>query len=428
MTDFFPVKNGITHVEDVPLTTIAAKIGTPTYVYSAAHIRAQYNALSDAINAIMPSGKQALICYACKANSNLAILTLLKSLGCGLETVSHGEYLRGLKAGFSPSNMVSTGVGKMDAEILEQIQSGIYNINVESLPELERIQELAVSVDKPVDVIFRLNPDVSGGGNEKISTGRKTDKFGLIEAAVFDAYERAESMSHVNALGLMIHIGSQVSQVEAFDQAFSQLPRIVGELRAKGYTVSRLDIGGGFPVRYKDEDLLDLSAYADWVKKFIVPLDVDIALEPGRYLVANSGVLLTQTTFTKETDGYHFLILDAGMNDLIRPAMYGAYHHISPVQNHNAPERLYDVVGPVCETGDTFTKRRALPEMKRGDLVILHSAGAYGTCMTSNYNTRCRPAEVLVSGNQYDVINARETFDDLIAREHVPAWVGDDLD
>lgn len=421
---FFPVKDDTLHAERIALTSIAEEFGTPTYVYSASHIRNQYKHLNDAIQGIMPEGRHAMICYACKANSNLAILKLLQQEGCGLEVVSEGELIRGLKAGIDPQKIVSTGVGKTNQEIRAQIESDIYNINVESLPELERISTIADDMNKTARVIFRLNPEVSGGGHHKISTGRRGDKFGLMKDDVFKAYDMAKDMMNVQALGLMIHIGSQVSQVNAFDAAFSKLPAIVGELRAAGHTVSRLDIGGGFPVKYtQDDQLLDLSAYANWVRDIIVPLDVDIALEPGRYLVANSGVLLTRVTDVKEAQGQNFLIFDAAMNDLLRPAMYDAYHEIAPVQNHNAPETVYDVVGPVCETGDTFTRDRTLPRMKRDDLAVIQTAGAYGMCMSSNYNTRPRAAEILVDGDQYAVINARESYDDLFARESVPAWL-----
>ncbi len=421
---FFPVKDDTLHAERIALTSIAEEFGTPTYVYSAGHIRNQYKQLNDAIQGIMPKGRHAMICYACKANSNLAILKLLQQEGCGLEVVSEGELIRGLKAGIDPQKIVSTGVGKTNQEIRAQIEADIYNINVESLPELERISAIADDMNKTARVIFRLNPEVSGGGHHKISTGRRGDKFGLMKDDVFKAYGMAKGMKNVQALGLMIHIGSQVSQVNAFDTAFSKLPAIVGELRAAGHTVSRLDIGGGFPVKYtQDDQLLDLSAYANWVRDIIVPLDVDIALEPGRYLVANSGVLLTRVTDVKEAQGQNFLIFDAAMNDLLRPAMYDAYHEIAPVQNHNAPETVYDVVGPVCETGDTFTRDRTLPRMKRDDLAVIQTAGAYGMCMSSNYNTRPRAAEILVDGDQYAVINARESYDDLFARESVPAWL-----
>lgn len=421
---YYPTKNGVMHVEHIALPALAEEFGTPAYIYSAAHIRNQYAQLSKAMADIMPDGREALICYACKANSNLAILKILQKEGCGLEVVSGGELKRGLKAGFKPDKIVSTGVGKTNAELKEQIEAGIYNINVESLPELERIQAVAESLDKKARVIFRLNPEVSGGGHHKISTGRRGDKFGLMKEDVFKAYEIAADMSHVMALGLMIHIGSQISQVEAFDNAFNKLPAVVKELRTAGHTVTRLDIGGGFPVKYKDDDsLLDLSAYAAWVRDLIVPLDVDIALEPGRYMVANSGVLLTRVIDVKEAQGRNFLILDSAMNDLLRPAMYDAYHAIAPVANVDAPQTLYDVVGPICETGDTFTRDRNLPLMSRDDLAVIQSAGAYGMCMASTYNTRPRPVEILVDGDDYAVINAREDYDDLWAREHVPKWL-----
>ncbi len=422
MTDFH-VKDGVLYAEEIALTDIAATHGTPAYVYSAGHIRSQYNALKDALARALPADRQPLLCYACKANSNLAVLKLLSSLGSGLEVVSEGEFSRGLRAGFDASRIVSTGVGKSDSEIRAQIKAGIHQINVESIPELENIGRIAADMGTDVSVVFRLNPDVSGGGHHKISTGRKRDKFGLSRDGIFRAYAAAEKMDHVNAVGLSMHIGSQVFDVGAFKKAFDILPDIVAQLRAKGHEVSRLDIGGGFPIKYDDESLLDLDAYAQWVNDIIVPLDTLIIMEPGRYLVGNAGVLLTEVTYVKETQDTDFLILNAAMNDLIRPTLYEAYHAIEPVQNRDALLKTYDVVGPICETGDTFAQAREIPAMKAGDLAVIRSVGAYGYCMSSNYNTRGRPPEILVDGDKMAVIRARETYSDIIDQDIVPDWV-----
>lgn len=419
----FTEKNGVLCADDVPLTRIAAEFGTPAYVYSAGSIRSQYRKLAEAMQKTLPADRQPMLCYACKANSNIAVLSLLKSCGSGLEIVSEGELRRGLKAGFDPARIVSTGVGKQGREIAACLEAGIHQFNVESLPELEHIQKIAAQMDKTARVVFRLNPDVTGGGHHKISTGRKRDKFGLGREFVFKGFEMAKAMSHVEALGLSIHIGSQVFTVEAFRDAFEKLPSIVTDLRAAGHTVSRLDIGGGFPIVYRDEKLLDLEAYAQWVRDIILPLETEIIMEPGRYLVGNGGVLLSEALYIKETQDRSFLVIDAAMNDLIRPTLYDAYHGIEPVENRTRVRRTYDVVGPICETGDTFSTDRELPEVRPGELVAVKSAGAYGLCMASNYNTRPMPPEILVDGDRYALIRPRQTYEDLIGPEKIPEWL-----
>jgi diaminopimelate decarboxylase len=422
MTGFIE-KNNALYAEGVSLETLAKEFGTPTYVYSSAHIKGQFEALKGAMQKALPKDKQPLLCYACKANSNVAILSLLNSIGSGLEIVSEGELHRGIKAGFDPKKIVSTGVGKQRSEIEACLKAGIRQFNVESLPELEFIDLIAGEMKKKAPVVFRLNPDVSGGGHSKISTGRKRDKFGLSADGVFRAYTMAQKMKNIDALGLSIHIGSQVFDVGAFERAFAKLPALVGDLRKEGFTVSRLDIGGGFPIQYNNEKLLDLDAYAQWVRDIILPLDAEIVMEPGRYLVGNSGVLLTKVLYVKETQDRTFLVLDAAMNDLIRPTLYEAYHGIEPVKGRDAAKKQYDVVGPVCETGDTFAREREMIEMHTGDLAVIRSAGAYGFCMASNYNTRPLPPEILVNGNDYAVIRPRQTYSDIIDQDIVPGWL-----
>ncbi|MCK6418200.1 MAG: diaminopimelate decarboxylase [Alphaproteobacteria bacterium] len=414
MNSDFTEKNNALWVEACALSDLAAVYGTPTYIYSAGHIRAQYTQLQESLRRALAADHQPLICYACKANSNPSILEVIKGCGSGLETVSEGELRLGLKVGFDPQQIVATGVGKSDPEIAALLNANVHQINVESLPELENIQSIAAQMNKRANVVFRLNPNVSGGGHHKISTGRAQDKFGLPRADMFKAYGMAAQMSHVRALGVSMHIGSQVFKVETFREAFAMLPELVGELRAQNFTVERLDIGGGFPIRYKDETLLDLDGYARWVADFIAPLGTEIILEPGRYLVGNAGVLLTKVVYVKGSGGRQFLILDAGMNDLIRPTLYEAYHAIEAVEGRNGPQTQYDVVGPVCETGDTFAVERPLPVMKRGDLAVIRSAGAYGFSMASNYNTRPLPAEILVDGATHRVIRARQDYKQLV--------------
>lgn len=419
----FIEKSGVLHCDDVSLKDIASDVGTPAYVYSAGHIRKQYDALEGAMRKALPADRQPMLCYACKANSNVAVLKVLQAQGAGLEIVSEGELHRGIKAGFDPAMIVATGVGKQNSEIKACLDAGIHQFNVESIPELENIQTIAVENDISADVVFRLNPDVSGGGHHKISTGRARDKFGISVDRIFEAFEAASSMSHINALGLSMHIGSQVFAVETFKDAFEKLPDIVNGLRDAGHDVSRLDIGGGFPIVYEDEKLLDLDAYAQWVNDIIVPLGADIIMEPGRYLVGNCGILLTEVLYIKETQDRDFLIIDAAMNDLIRPTLYDAYHGIDAVENRDAARRTYDIVGPICETGDTFSQGRELPQMQRGDLAVIHSVGAYGFCMASNYNTRPLPPEVLVDGDQFTIIRPRQTYQDIIGGDIVPDWL-----
>ena len=420
MTVGFEEIDGCLHVDNVSLKNIAKRFGTPSYVYSAANIKSQYDALSGAMQRALPADKQPKLCFACKSNSNLAVLAYIHSLGASLEIVSEGELKRGLKAGFDANQIVSTGVGKSDSEIESCLRAGIHQFNVESLPELENINNIAGKIGIKATVVFRLNPSVSGGGHHKISTGRTRDKFGISEDTLYDAYDIAHNMESVTPLGISVHIGSQVFKVESFKTAFEKMPSIVQNLRDKGHEVTRLDIGGGFPIIYQDEQLLDLDQYAQWVRDIILPLDVEIIMEPGRYLVGNAGVLLTQVTYVKETSSRDFLIIDAAMNDLIRPTLYEAYHGIEAVENRNAPQHTYDVVGPICETGDTFSTDRTLTQMKRGDLAIIQSAGAYGYCMASNYNTRGLPAEIFVKDGTAYEITPRQSVEDILAREIIP--------
>lgn len=408
--------------DGVSLSDIAHAYGTPTYVYSAGEIKKQYDALAGAMRTHLPPERQPMLCYACKANSNIGVLAYLRSLGSGLEVVSGGELARGLKAGFNPAHIVFTGVGKTRDEIMAGLNAGIHQFNVESIPELIHINAVAAEMNKIAPVVFRVNPNVTGGGHHKISTGRKRDKFGLGEIQLKDAFDLLSTLPHIRGVGLSMHIGSQVSTVESFKTAFEKLPALVTDLRAQGHTIERLDIGGGFPIIYKDEQLLDLSAYAAWVRDIIAPLGTEIILEPGRYLVGNAGLLLTQVLYVKETPDRRFLIINAAMNDLIRPAMYDAYHGIEPVRHTGAAPIPYDVVGPVCETGDTFTTDRTIPAMAAGDLAVIRSAGAYGASMASNYNTRPLIPEVMTHDGKHFCLRARQTLDDILSREHIPQW------
>jgi len=418
-------RDGAMFIDNVALGDVAQKYGTPCYVYSASVIRAQYRALEEALRRALPENNKPLLCYACKANSNIAILNILKSLGCGLEIVSEGELARGIKAGFKGNVVISTSFGKSADEIKACLEADILQFNIEAADELEMINTIAGQMGKTARVAFRLNPNIAGGGHSKISTGRKEDKFGNTAEDILALYKRAaQELEHVTPVGLSIHIGSQVLQADTFKPGFEKLAEMTTTLRAQGFEVTHLDIGGGFPIVYDNEQLLDLDDYAGWVRDIIAPLDVQIQMEPGRYLVGNAGVLLSKVQYMKTTPSREFMVLDAGMSDLVRPTMYGAYHNIKPVRTkENADIRTYDVVGPVCESGDIFAKGRECESVEAGDIVALMSAGAYGFSMASNYNSRALPAEILVDGDNVAVISKPQSIEDLMARESIPDWL-----
>lgn len=419
----FHIKNGVLHVDDVDLRDLAKEFGTPAYVYSASVIRAQYEALAGAMRDALPADRQPLLCYACKANSNIAVLKLLQSLGSSIEVVSKGELLRAVKAGFDPEKIVFEGVGKSRADIESGLDANVHQFNIESLAELRLINDIAGQKGKVAKVVFRLNPDVETGTHAKIATGKKGGKFGLSPEKVEDGYKLAEDLGNVQPLGIFTHIGSQISNTDSFENLFHKLADFVSVLRERGHKVTRLDIGGGFPIKYQDEPLLDIKSYAQAVRDIILPLDVEIIMEPGRFLVGNAGVLLTEVLYNKESYGENFLIVDSSMSELMRPALYDAWHAIEPVANRDAPTKTYNVVGPVCESSDIFAKGRELPEMLGGDLAVIHTTGAYGFCMASNYNTRPTPPEILVEGTRYHVIRPRQTYDDIIGSETIPDWL-----
>ncbi|MCB1591409.1 MAG: diaminopimelate decarboxylase [Alphaproteobacteria bacterium] len=421
----FTEKNGILYVDNVPLPEIARKFGTPSYVYSASSIRSQYNALKSSFERALPSNWQPLVFYACKANSNIGVLKLLKTLGCGLEIVSEGELYRGLEAGFKGDQIISTSFGKNYNEISAGIDAGIRQFNIESWEELEQVNRIAAEKDKRTAVLFRLNPNIAGGGHEKISTGRHDHKFGNNEEKIVEMYRRAAGMKYAQPRGVSVHIGSQVTTVESFRPAYESIASLVKRLRKEKLDVDRLDIGGGFPIAYeKTGALLDLNSFAKWVAEIILPLKTEIQIEPGRFMVGNAGVLLTETLYIKETDSRRFLVVDAAMNDLIRPALYEANHGIIPVTSNKGRNTVaYDVVGPICESGDIFARQRPLPEIRKGELVAIQSAGAYGFSMASNYNSRPLPAEILVDGDKVALIRKRQNVSDLIRGESLPEWL-----
>ncbi|MBI5462984.1 MAG: diaminopimelate decarboxylase [Gammaproteobacteria bacterium] len=412
--DYFNYHDGRLCAEDVPLADIAARFGTPTYVYSRATLERHWRAFDSTL-----TGRPHLICYAVKANSTLAILNLFARLGSGFDIVSGGELERVLKAGGDPGKIVFSGVGKTAAEMQRALEVGIRCFNVESAPELERLNEVAAALGKRAPVSLRVNPDVDAGTHPYISTGLKENKFG-IDIAIADAvYASAAALPHVEIVGVDCHIGSQLTQVTPFVDALARVLALLDRLAARGIAIQHLDLGGGLGIRYRDEQPPEPRDYLAPILAAIGERNVEILLEPGRAIVGNAGVLLTRVEYLKHTDHKDFAIIDAAMNDLLRPALYSAWQAIIPVQPRlDTPPRSYDLVGPVCETGDFLGKDRELA-LEPGDLLAVRSAGAYGFSMSSNYNSRPRAAEIMVDGAHVHVVRERETLDDLWRGERV---------
>lgn len=418
----FAYKDGEMFAEDVALREIAAKVGTPVYVYSTATFTRHYTVFADAFK-----GRKTLIAYSVKANSNIAVLATLAKLGAGADVVSQGELVRALTAGIPANKIVFSGVGKTADEMRAALTAGIRVFNVESLPELERLSDVALSMGKRAPVAFRVNPDVSAGGHEKISTGKAENKFGIAWSSVEAAYARAGELKGIKIVGVDMHIGSQIDSLAPFEAAIEKVGALIAKLRAKGHNIRSFDIGGGLGIPYGDNTKTPPppSEYGALVKKLTADMDIELIFEPGRMIAGNSGVLLSEVVYVKSGEDREFLIIDAAMNDLIRPALYEAYHEIEPVRapGRNFNTETYDVVGPICESGDTFTKRRELPEMKASDLLVLHSAGAYGAAQSSQYNTRPLVPEVLVNGDKYAVVRERPTVEEILRSETIPDWV-----
>ena len=413
--------------EDVPLAEIAEAVGTPVYVYSTATLERHFTVFRDALQAAMP-GRRLLVAYAVKANSNLAVIRTLARLGAGADTVSEGEIRRALAAGVPPERIVFSGVGKTDAELAFAIDQGVCEINVEAEAELERLAAIAEARGARPAIAIRVNPDVGAGGHAKISTGKAESKFGVSFSEARRLYARAAASPFLRPVGVACHIGSQITDLAPLEAAFTRMRGLVEDLRREGLSVERLDLGGGLGVPYFDAPQAPPlpSIYAAMVARVLDGLDIDLAFEPGRLIVANAGVLVaTAIHVHRRAEGRSFLVVDAAMNDLLRPTLYEAYHGIRPVRSGNgAPEEAMDVVGPVCETGDTFARDRPLPPMAAGDLVAFQSAGAYGASMSSEYNSRPLIPEVLVSGDRFSVIRRRPTFEEMLAREPLPDWLG----
>lgn len=415
-------KNGRMFMEGVELSAVAEKLGTPAYCYSTAQLEKNFLGYRNALKSVMAEDRFTL-CYACKANSNLAVIRHLKNLGAGADIVSGGELARALAAGVPAGKIVYSGVGKSEAELEEAIRRNIFQINVEAESELEIISRLAQRLKKTVAVSIRVNPNVDAKTHAKITTGKKENKFGIDISRAPALYARAAKMKNIDVAGVAVHIGSQLTSLAPFRHAYERVADLVKTLRKQGTDIRRVDLGGGIGITYKDEVPPDLYLYALMIRDVIGPLNVHVVLEPGRSIVGDAGVLLSRVVAVKKGDAKKFLILDAAMNDLARPAMYDAYHAVLPCREKKGRKTPYDVVGPVCETGDTFLMDEPLQEMKPGDLVAIMTAGAYGAVMSSNYNTRPLAAEVMVRGDKFAAVRKRQTVEDLVKNDIVPGFI-----
>ncbi|NBZ88206.1 diaminopimelate decarboxylase [Stagnihabitans tardus] len=418
--DHFIYKDGKLHAEDVDLTEIARAVGTPFYVYSAATLTRHYKLFTEALS---PLPHQ--VCFAIKSLSNIAVLKLLGDLGAGMDVVSGGEYRRALAAGVPGDRIVFSGVGKTREEMRLALTHGIRQFNVESEPELLALSEVASAMGATAPITLRVNPDVDAKTHEKIATGKSENKFGIPIAKARAVYALAATLPGIKVVGVDVHIGSQLTDLAPFEAAFQKVAELTLQLREDGHEITRLDLGGGLGIPYtRSNEAPPLPTdYGAMVKRTLGHLNCEIEIEPGRLISGNSGLLVSEVIYVKEGEGRTFLIVDAAMNDLVRPSMYGAHHDIVPVIESTADRQDYDVVGPVCETGDTFAKGRALARLEPGDLIAFRSAGAYGAVMASEYNTRPLIPEVLVMGDQFAVIRQRPSFEEILNRDSIPSWL-----
>jgi diaminopimelate decarboxylase len=420
--DHFLYRDGALHAEDVPIAEIAAEVGTPFYVYSTATLLRHFKLFDEALE-----GTDHLVCYAMKSASNQAILKTLAQAGAGMDVVSGGEYRRAKAAGVPGDKIVFSGVGKTADEIRLALEGGIRQFNVESEPEMELLGAIATDMGKRAPITIRVNPDVDAKTHAKIATGKSENKFGIPISRAREVYRLAASLPGIEVIGIDVHIGSQLTDLAPFELAYAKVAELTALLREDGHDIRRLDLGGGLGIPYaRDNQAPPLPVdYGAMIKRTLGHLDCEIEIEPGRLISGNAGLMVSRVIYVKSGEGRDFLILDGAMNDLIRPAMYDAYHDIVPVVEP-APgqeQALYDIVGPVCETGDTFARQRAMPPVAAGDLVAFRSAGAYGAVMSSEYNSRPLIPEVLVKESQFAVIRPRPSFDEMINRDTIPSWL-----
>ena len=420
--DHFLYHKGILHAEDVAITEIAAAVGTPFYVYSQATLMRHFRVFDEALN-----GMKHLICYAMKANSNIAILKILGDLGAGMDVVSGGEYLRAKAAGISGDKIVFSGVGKTREEMELAIKNGIRQFNVESEAELKVLNEVALSLGAIAPITLRVNPDVDAKTHAKIATGKSENKFGIPISKAQEVYSIAASMEAIDVVGIDVHIGSQLTDLEPFRLAYKKVAELTKVLRQDGHNIRRLDLGGGLGIPYESSNQSPPlpEDYAKVIHETVGDLDCEIEIEPGRLLTGNAGLMVSSVIYNKSGEGRDFMIVDAAMNDLIRPALYEGYHEIIPVieSTENSETQEYDIVGPVCETGDTFANKRALTPVADGEMVAFRSAGAYGAVMASEYNTRPLIPEILVHGDQFSIIRDRPSIEAIIKRDIIPDWL-----
>jgi len=420
--DHFLYRDGILHAEDVAISDIAAQVGTPFYAYSAATLTRHIGLFNEAL-----SGMDHLVCFAVKSNSNLAVLKLLGDLGAGMDVVSGGEYRRAMAAGVPGDRIVFSGIGKTREEMKLALTHGIRQFNLESEPEMLVLSQVASDMGVIAPVTVRVNPDVDAKTHAKIATGKSENKFGIPIARAREVYAQIAQLPGLKAVGIDVHIGSQLTDLEPFRQAYTKVADLTRQLRADGHDITRLDLGGGLGIPYErsnDAPPLPIE-YGQVIRDTVGDLGCEIEIEPGRLISGNAGIMVTEVIYVKEGEDRNFLIVDSAMNDLIRPAMYEAHHDIVPVvQAEPGIERdRYDIVGPICETGDTFTKDRDMAPLVAGDLVAFRSAGAYGAVMASEYNSRPLIPEVLVMGDQFAVIRARPTYEEMLERDSIPAWL-----
>lgn len=418
----FDYVNGTLHAEGVAVAEIAARVGTPFYCYSTATLTRHYTIFADALK---DAGLDATVCFALKANPNVAVVRTLAKLGAGADVVSEGELRQALEAGVPADRIVFSGVAKTQRELEFAVAKGIMQINVESEPELELLSQIAAARGVKMPIALRVNPDVDAGTHAKITTGKKENKFGIEWTRAHEVYKKARELPGVEPVAIACHIGSQLTELEPFAAAFRRVRDLVAMLRADGFAIRRLDLGGGLGVPYENETPPAPADYAQTIKAELGDLGCRIVLEPGRVLVGNAGILVSSVVYVKEGSTRTFAIVDAAMNDLVRPVMYEAYHGIDTVAQPapDAPRHPVDVVGPVCETGDTFAKQRPLPPLKSGDLLAFRTAGAYGAAMSSTYNTRPLVPEVLVNGDRFAVIRARPSYEEMRSLESLPDWL-----
>ncbi len=420
--DHFLYRDGALYAEDVPVAEIAASVGTPFYCYSTATLTRHFRLFDEALE-----GTDHLVCYAMKAASNQAILKTLAGLGAGMDVVSGGEYARARAAGVPGEKIVFSGVGKTREEMRLALEGGIRQFNVESEPEMRALSEVAMSLGTRAPITIRVNPDVDAKTHAKIATGKSENKFGIPIARAREVYAEAAALPGLEVIGIDVHIGSQLTELEPFRLAYLKVAELTETLRADGHDIRRLDLGGGLGIPYaRSNEAPPLPTdYGALIKETVGHLGCEIEIEPGRLVAGNAGILVSRVIYVKEGEGRNFLILDGAMNDLIRPAMYDAHHDIVPVlePTPGAEQTPYDIVGPVCESGDTFARGRMMPPLAEGDLVAFRGAGAYGAVMASEYNTRPLVPEVLVHEHQFAVIRARPTFDEMINRDTIPEWL-----